>query len=243
MAGKAGDLAHHIHKDVLPLAPRAHCHIAQTLAGQAQALGVGEAGQGVGVERRRVRHGLAVKHDVPVGLVTDQKDIVSVPGAFFGQNRRHAGQGIGRVDHAGGVVGGVDEHTGDLFGQHLCKGIQIGLESGCLRGHHPQHRAGARHIGAVLREVRCKGQHLVPGLGHRPDGMGDSTRRAGGGEDVLLRVGQAEGLGQMLRHSGAEARVALTGAIAVQAYRLFLCQQGLHGFGKLRRAGHAGVAQ
>ena len=85
--------------------------------------------------------------------------------------------------------------------------------------------------------------HLVPGLGHRPDGAGDGTRRAGGGEDVLLRVGQAEGLGQMRRHSGAETRVALTGAIAVQAYRLLLCQQGLHGFGKLRRAGHAGVAQ
>ena len=73
--------------------------------------------------------------------------------------------------------------------------------------------------------------------------VGDSTRRAGGGEDVFLRVGQTESLGQMRRHSGAEARVALTGAIAVQAYRLFLCQQGLHGFGELRRAGHAGVAQ
>ena len=197
----------------------------------------------MGVERRRVRHGLAVKHDVPVGFVTDQKDIVSVLGAFFSQNRRHAGQGVGRVDHAGGVVGGVDKHAGDLFGQHLRKGIQIGLESGRLRGHHPQHCAGARHIGAVLREVRRKGQHLVPGLCHRPDGVGDSTRRAGGGEDVLLLVGQAEGLGQMRRHSGAEARVALTGAVAVQAYRLFLCQQGLHGFGELRRAGHTGVAQ
>ena len=197
----------------------------------------------MGVERRRVRHGLAVKHDVPVGLVTDQKNIVAVLGALFGQNRRHAGQSIGRVDHTGGVIGRVDEHAGDLFGQHLCKGIQIGLEGGCLRRHHPQHCAGARHIGAVLREVRRKGQHLVPGLGHRPDGVGDSTRRAGGGEDVFLRVGQTEGLGQMRRHSGAEARVALTGAIAVQAYRLFLCQQGLHGLGELRRAGHAGVAQ
>ena len=197
----------------------------------------------MGVERRRVRHSLAVKHDVPVGLVADQEDIVSVLGAFFGQNLRHAGQSVGRVDHAGGVIGRVDEHTGDLFGQHLCKGIQIGLEGGRLRRHHPQHCAGARHIGAVLREVRRKGQHLVPGLGHRPDGVGNSTRRTGGGEDVLLRVGQTEGLGQMRRHCGAEARVALTGAIAVQAYRLFLCQQGLHGLGELRRAGHAGVAQ
>ena len=34
------------------------------------------------------------------------------------------------------------------------------------------------------------------------------TLTAGGGEDVLLRVGQTEGLGQMRRHSGAEARVA-----------------------------------
>ena len=48
---------------------------------------------------------------------------------------------------------------------------------------------------------------------------------------------------RIAEYIGAEARVALTGAIAVQAYRLFLCQQGLHGLGELRRAGHAGVAQ
>ena len=41
VAGKAGNLAHHVHKDVLHLAPRAHRHLAQTLAGQAQALGLG----------------------------------------------------------------------------------------------------------------------------------------------------------------------------------------------------------
>ena len=47
----------------------------------------------------------------------------------------------------------------------------------------------------------------------------------------------------MGRHGGAEARVALTGAVAVKGDRLFLGQQGLHGFGELVRAGDAGVAQ
>ena len=197
----------------------------------------------MGVERCRVGHGPAIKGDIPVGLIADKEDVVAVGPALLGQDLCHAGERPGRVDHAGGVVGGVDEDAGDLLGQHLLKGLQIGLEGRGLRRHHPEMGTGALHIGAVLREVGGKGQHLVPGLGHRPDGMGDSTRRAGGGEDVLLLIGQAEGLCQMGRNGGAEARVALTGAIAVQAYRLFLCQQGLHGFGKLRRAGHAGVAQ
>ena len=61
--------------------------------------------------------------------------------------------------------------------------------------------------------------------------MGNRTGSTGGGEDVLLLIGQAEGLCQMGRHGGAEARVALTGAVAVKGDRLFLGQQGLHGFG------------
>ena len=73
--------------------------------------------------------------------------------------------------------------------------------------------------------------------------MGNGTRRTGGGEDVLLLIGQAKGLCQVRCHIGAEARVALTGAVAVKGDRLFLGQQGLHGFGELVRAGDAGVAQ
>ena len=48
---------------------------------------------------------------------------------------------------------------------------------------------------------------------------------------------------RIAEYIGAEARVALTGAVAVEGDRLFLGQQGLHGFGELVRAGDAGVAQ
>ena len=197
----------------------------------------------MGVECCRVGHRFAVKHDIPVGLVADEEDVVPKSLALLGQDVRHAGQRFRRVDHTGGVVGGVDEHAGGLFADHLLKGIQIRLESGCLRRHHLEHSAGARHIRAILREVGRKGQNFVTGLGHCADGVGNGTRRTGGGEDMLLLIGQAEGLCQMRRHIGAEARVALTGAVAVQVDRLFVCQQVLHGGGKLGRAGHAGVAQ
>ena len=73
--------------------------------------------------------------------------------------------------------------------------------------------------------------------------MGNGTRRTGGGEDVLLLIGQAKGLCQVRCHIGAEARVTLTGAVAVQIYRLFVGQQILHSGSELLRAGHAGVAQ
>ena len=48
---------------------------------------------------------------------------------------------------------------------------------------------------------------------------------------------------RIAEYIGAEARVALTGAVAVQVHRFLVGQQVLHGGGKFRRAGHAGVAQ
>ena len=243
MAGEAGDLSHHVHKDVLALTARTHRHIAKALAGQAQALGIGEAGESVGVERRRVGHLFAVECNIPVGLIADEEDVVAECPALFGQDLCHAGERPGRVDHTGGVVGGIDEHRRHLLGEHLFKGIQIGLEGGCLRRHHFEHRTGAGHIGAVLREVGRKSQHLITGLGDGTDGMGNRTGSTGGGEDVLLLIGQAKGLCQVRCHIGAEARVALTGTVAVQVYRFLVGQQILHGGSELLRAGHAGVAQ
>ena len=197
----------------------------------------------MGVERRRVGHSPAIKGDIPVGLVADKEDVVAVGPALLGQDLRQPGQGVGRVDHTGGVVGGVDEDAGDLLGQHLLKGLQIGLESRGLGRHHPEMGTGALHIGAVLREVGGKGQHLIPGPGHGAQGVGNGTRRARGGKDILLRIGQAEGPVQVGRHGGAELRVALAGAVAMQGHRVLLCQQLLHGGGEPLRAGHAGVAQ
>ena len=66
VAGEAGDLGHHVHQHILAFTARTHRHIAKALAGQAQALGVGEAGKSVGVERRRVGHLFAVECDIPV---------------------------------------------------------------------------------------------------------------------------------------------------------------------------------
>ena len=82
-----------------------------------------------------------------------------------------------------------------------------------------------------FREIGGEGQDLVAGLGHGADGMGDGTGGTGRGEDVLLRIGQAEGPVQVGRHGGAELRVALAGAVAMQGHRVLLCQQLLHGGG------------
>ena len=197
----------------------------------------------MGVEGCRIGHRPPVKDDVPVGLVADQEDGVAVGGALLSQDSCHAGQRRGRIDHAGGVIGGVDEDGGDLRRQHLLKGVQVGLEGRSLGRHHLQLRAGARHIGAVLREIGGEGQHLVAGDGDGPQGVGDGARRAGGGENMLLLIGQAEPGPQMGGHRGAETGVALVGAVAVEGHRVLMGQQVLHGRRKGRRAGHAGVAQ
>ena len=243
MARKAGDLGQNVHQDVRPLAGRVDRHIAQTLAGQAQRLGEREAGQGVGVECRRVRHGLAVKNDVPVRLVADEEDVVAVLLALGGQDLGQPGQGLRRVNHARGVVGGVDEDAGDILGQHLLKGVQIGLERGRLGRHHFQHGTRSPDVGPVLRKIGCERQHLVAGLGHGADGVGNGARGTRGGENMLLLIGQAERFGQMGCRGGAEPRVALAGAVAVEGNGLLRGQQVLHGRRKPRRAGHAGVAQ
>ena len=47
----------------------------------------------------------------------------------------------------------------------------------------------------------------------------------------------------MLCHGGAEAGVALTGAVAVEVHRFLGVQQVLHRQRELRRAGDAGVTQ
>ena len=53
-------------------------------------------------------------------------------------------------------------------------------------------------MAAILTEKSAQYGHNIFLVSDEP--------RAGGGEDVFLRIGQAEGLGQMRRHSGAEAR-------------------------------------
>ncbi len=111
VAGEAGDLGHHVHQHILALTARTHRHITKTLAGQAQALGVGKAGESVGVEGRRVGHLFAVECDIPVGLIADKEDVVAECLALLGQDLCHTGERPGRVDHTGGVVGGIDEHT------------------------------------------------------------------------------------------------------------------------------------
>ena len=189
MAGEAGDLGHHVHQHVFALAAGPDGHIAQTFAGQAQALGEGEAGQGVGVERCRIRHLFAIEGDVTVGLVADEEDVVAESLALLGQDVGQTAQGLGGVDDAGGVVRGVDEDAGDVLGQHLFKGVEIRLKSRCLRRHDLQHSAGPLHIGAVLGEAGGEGQHRVAGLCHSADGVGDSARRTGGGENILLLIG------------------------------------------------------
>ena len=157
----------------------------------------------------------------------------------FGQ----AGQGLGRVDHAGGVVGGVDQHTGGAGAEHLLQRLEIGLKVRHLRGHDGQFRTGASHIRPVFREVGGKGEHLFPRGADGPHSMGNGASSAGGGEDVLRRVGQAKLPFQLSGYGPAKGRVPLAGAVTMQLHRVGGSQQTGHSLGQLGRTGDAGVAQ
>ena len=100
------------------------------------------------------------------------------------------------------------------------------------------------HLQPAEQEIEQPAEKSV--LIAQVDALGLGGIHGTGIQEMWIRdrlIGQAKGLGQVRCHIDAEARVALTGAVAVQVYRLFVGQQILHGGSELLRAGHAGVTQ
>ena len=138
--------------------------ITNSLAGQGQGLGPAVADHGVGVILREIGHLHAVIGKLPIGLVGNQIDIRAEFMLLFAENPAHLPAGFRRIDHAGGVVGVIDNHRLGSGGDFFRKLPEIGLEIHGVGGHHHQLTVVICHIVTVFREIRGKGQYLVSGI-------------------------------------------------------------------------------
>ena len=76
---------------------------------------------------------------------------------LFPQDPAHLPAGLRRIDHAGGVVGVVDDHRLGSGGNFLGKFLEIGLEVYGVGGDHHQLAVVIRHVVAIFGEIRGKG--------------------------------------------------------------------------------------
>ena len=124
--------------------------------------------------------GETCEDDLPVGLVGDEIDGVAVFFALFGEDGPQLLQRFQRVDHAGGVVGVVEDHALGVGSQGGGEGVEVDLEVLHLRGNDHHLAAVALHEDLVLREVGGEEDILVPGTGQAPEGGAQRGRRAAG---------------------------------------------------------------
>ena len=217
--------------------------IADALAGERQGFRPAVAHHSIGVILRQIGNLHAVIGQLPIGLIGNQVDIRSELMLLFPQNPAHFPAGFRRIDHAGGVVGVVDDHGLGSGGDFLCKFLKIGLKVRGVGGHHHQRAVVIRHIIPVLGKIRGKGQHLVAGIQERFEDHVQAACRAHGHDDIVFVKIRAEPAVQLLRHRLAHIGVAHVGHIAVYHQRILLIEDLPDGV--LHRCGsrNRGIAQ
>ena len=243
MAGAARDLPAHRHDEFGVGRPRVDCHVADALARQAQRLRPGVAGQRVVVELGRIRLRAAVEHDLAVGLVADQEDVVTVFSLLRPQDTREPVERFGRIHRAGGIVRRVDEHDRHLGVQRRLERREVDLETLDVGGHDGQPCARAFDIRMVFGEVWREREHFVAGLGDGPQRVGERTGGTRRREDVAGRVIHAETPVEAFGDGAARLRVAQRRAVSVERDRIGGLVHVDHRLGEAGRARHARVAQ
>ncbi len=106
---------------------------------------------------------------------------MAVGPALFRQDGGQPLQRLPGVDHAGGVVGGVDHHALGVLADGGLKGVKVDLESLDLRGNEHHLGPSALDKDLILREVGGKDDELVPRAGQAVE----HTAQGGGGPTVM----------------------------------------------------------
>ena len=228
MPRPSGNLAAH-HADQLRIpALRIHRHITDPLSRQGKGFRKGIAGERVIVKRGRIRRIHTRKDNLPVRLVRNQENVVSVLLLFLLHDPCKLLHGLLGVNHARRIVGRVNQNCHHLLRQHLLKRLKIDLKIFGIRRHHLENRSRQIHIGRILREKGCKGENLVPRLRHAPQRMGNGACRAGGHKDMIARVMHPESLVEGGCHLIPDGRNPETLAVPMQFHRVLLLQHLYH---------------
>ena len=155
----------------------------------------------------------------------------------------HGGEGLGGVDGAGGVVGGVDHQGLGLGPDGGLQGLHVGLEGVVVRGDHHGDAAVPTDEDVVLGEVGGHEDELIPGAGQGPEAAAQAGGGAHGDVEVAGAVGHAEAAGEGGGQGLPDGQVALGGGVGVDGVPLRAVQDGADGVVHLGRWGDAGVAQ
>ena len=168
---------------------------------------------------------------------------MAVSGGLAPEDGGDGPEGVGGVDHAGGVVGGVDHHALGTGADGGLEGGQVGLEGGVVRGDHHRLAAVAGDEVGIFGEEGGEEDELVAGAGQGPEAAAQSCRRPHRQVQVAGPVAPAEAAGQGVRQGLPDGPIALGGGIAVDGGPLGRVQDGPDGVVHLGRRGHGGIAQ
>ena len=217
-------------------------HIAQPLAREGKGLGKGVADDGVLVDLRYPGDLHAVEGNLPVRLVGDQIDGVAVERFLSPEDRCQSFQRLAGVDHAGGVVGGVDDHALGAAGDCLFKGGKVDLKVLRLRGDHLDLPLDTLDKHPVLRKVGGKEDVLVAGAGQSAQYTAERRRRAYGEVQLVRRILLPKPTVQGVSNPLSGGGIAGGAGVAVNRVCLFP-QQPDGGLIHLYGSGDAGVSQ
>ncbi len=164
------------------------------------------AGQGA---QREV---LPVVGEVLVDLVGDDQEVAG-DGELGDGGQLFAGE-----DHAGGVVGGVEQQQAGAGPDGVGEGVEVGAEVGGAEGEGDPLGSGHGDAGGVGVVEGLEGDDLVARLQEGEHGRGDRLGGAGGDQDFAVGVeGQAVPAPLVLGDCLAQLGDALTGRVLVAA--------------------------
>ena len=215
--------------------------IADPLPGQGQGLGVGIADNGIPVDGGNEGN-LHPVGQLPVGLIGDKIDGVAIGSRLLFQKGAQSGQRLTGVDHAGGVVGGVDEDGLGAGGDHGLQPGEVNLEAGNIRGHHPESEPCFFGEGLILREVGGNGQNFPAGNGQGPENADQLRRGAAAQEEFLRFCGYTIAGVQIVGNGGSCFQITGGGGVAVDQQRVHIRENIPDGLVYLRGRGDGGVA-
>ena len=218
-----------------------HIHVADPFTGEGQGLGVGIADDGI------VKNGGDPGHLHPVGqlpvrLVGNDVNGVAVVHDLVGDHAAQLFQSLLGIDHAGGIVGRIQEDGLGVVIDHLLQGVEVDLEGGHIRRHHLEGKARFLGKGLVFREIGGNGQHLSPGNGQGPE-HSHQFRGGAAADEELLRTGlDAVAAVQIVGDGLPGLKITHCGGIAVHQQGIGVRKNLADGLIHLRRGGNGGVA-
>ena len=151
--------------------------------------------------------------------------------------------GLPGVDHAGGVIGGVEDDRLRAGRNHLLHSGQVDLEGGDVRRDDLEFHPRLLGEGFVLRKIGRDRQNFRPRDCQRPEHAHQLRRRAAADEEFLRNGGHAVAGVQVVGNGLAGGIIAHGGGVAVNQQGIGVVEDLAHRLVHLLRRGDGGVAQ